>query len=292
MSAKPKKQGGGKGGGKSKASGKTRAPAPGLSGQRDAVIRFLSIAIVLPVAVALGFAIFKGNALGKIGAAMGTQLENASTKAGFALIRITVNGRRETPERDVIKALGVVRGRSIFAFDCEAARQRLLAIDRIADADVRRLLPGTIRVDLIERKPLAIWQHDGKLTLVDATGHTIDDVSLDQLNKFPHVVGEGAERNAAALLDVLDRFPNIESRVRAAVRVGDRRWNLQLSNGIEVWLPADGVETALGELVRLDHEQNVLTREIETIDMRFKDRWILRVPTGATEIHPGPSRNT
>jgi cell division protein FtsQ len=287
-------------GGGARGAGKSRAPAAkargaskaGPSPQREAVIRFLSFLILLPIGIAVFYSVFKGGAVSRLGSAMGMHVEEASAKAGFALTRITVNGRQATSEREIAKALGAVRGRSIFAFDCEAARQRLLAIDRIAEADVRRLLPGTIHVELIERKPLAIWQHDGKLTLVDASGHVIDDVSPAELDKFPHVVGEGAERNAAALLDVLDRFPNIESRVRAAVRVGDRRWNLQLSNGIEVWLPADGIETALGELIRLDHEQGILTREIETIDMRFKDRWILRVPTGATEIRPGPSRNT
>jgi cell division protein FtsQ len=287
--ASKKAQSGGKKG-KSKSTPKSAPKGGGVN--RAATIRLLSFVIVLPLACALVFGFLKGGNADRLAAAMGAKIEDATAKAGFALTQIVVTGRQETPERDIAKALGAVRGRSIFAFDCEAARGRLLQIDRIADADVRRLLPGTVHVVITERKPLAIWQHDGKLTLVDSSGHVIADVDSGQLDKFPHVVGAGAERNAAALLDVLDRFPNIESRVRAAVRVGDRRWNLELSNGIEVQLPADGIEAALGELIRLDHEQNVLSREIESIDMRFKDRWILRVPEGSTEIRPGPSRNT
>jgi cell division protein FtsQ len=269
-----------------------KAPAKKAGPGRETVIRFLSFVLIVPIACALAFGFLKGGKGDRLADAAGTGLEDAVAKTGFALTRIVVTGRQETPERDIAKALGAVRGRSIFAFDCAAARQRLLQIDRIADVNVRRLLPGTIRVEITERKPLAIWQHDNKLTLVDAGGHVIADVDAGALDKYPHVVGIGAERNAASLLDVLDRFPNIESRVRAAVRVGDRRWNLELSNGIEVWLPADGIEAALTELIRLDHDQNVLTREIESIDMRFKDRWILRVPAGTTEIRPGPSRNT
>src|SRR5262249_24458461 len=151
-----------------------------------------------------------------------------SADLGFSLDQVAISGRQSASEAEILTALGATRGRPIFTFDCEAARTRLLQNDRFAEVEVRRLLPGTIKVDLIERKPLAIWQHDGKLTLVDASGHAIAPVDSSELDKYPHVVGIGAEAHAAALLDALTRFPALESRVRAAVGVGDRRWNLQL----------------------------------------------------------------
>lgn len=285
--AKKTGRGSAKGKGKGRSSRAAARPAPGP--RFGPLTRTLSLLLLVPVIGAAGYGFIEGGHLTRAMQALGTKLETASADLGFALKSVAITGRQSASEAEILTALGAERGRSIFAFDCAAARARLLQNDRFAEAEVRRLLPGTIAVDLTERKPLAIWQHDGKLTLVDASGHAIAPVGSSELDKYPHVVGIGASEHAAALLDLLTRFPQIESRVRAAVRVGDRRWNLQLSNGIEVWLPTDGIETALTELIRLDKEQGVLTREIEAIDMRFKDRWIVRVPAGSSEIHPGPS---
>jgi cell division protein FtsQ len=288
---------GGRGQGKGKGRGKSGSRGGGRAAARQGltfgpVARIFSGLLLLPVIGAAGYGVIAGGHVARASDALAARIEGGLADLGFAVRAIAITGRQATPESDILTALGAMRGSSIFAFDCEAARARLLQMDRIADVEVRRLLPGTIAVDLIERKPLAIWQHEGQLTLVDASGHAIAPVPPVDLDKYPHVVGIGAEVHAAALLDVLARFPQVESRVRAAVRVGDRRWNLQLSNGIEVWLPAEGIETALSELIKLDKEQGVLAREIEAIDMRFKDRWIVRVPQGSSEIHAGPSRNT
>jgi len=289
--AKKAGRGAAKGKGKGRSSRVRARPAPSSFGglRFGPITRTLSLLLLIPVIGATGYGFIESGHMARTLDLLRTKLEIASADLGFALKSIAITGRQSASEAEILTALAAERGRSIFAFDCAAARARLLQDDRFAEAEVRRLLPGTIAVEVTERKPLAIWQHDGKLTLVDASGHAIAPVGASELDKYPHVVGIGAEAHAATLLDTLTRFPQIESRVRAAVRVGDRRWNLQLSNGIEVWLPADGIETALTELIRLDKEQGLLTREIEAIDMRFKDRWIVRVPAGSSEIHPGPS---
>lgn len=255
------------------------------------VVKILAFLTIIPVAAVLGYGAFK-SIHGAVSTGLQSGLGEAMEKSGFAVKRIRIEGLDAAREQDILAALHAVRGRSIFEFDCAAARARLTSMDRIADAQVRRLLPGIIQVHITERKPLAIWQHDGALTLVDASGHAVAPATPQDLEKYPHVVGLGANLHAAAFLDVLARFPNIESRVRAAVRVGDRRWNLQLDNGIEVFLPEMGLENALKELLRLEKENKVFAREVESIDMRLKDRLILKVPSGSTEIRPGPSRNT
>jgi cell division protein FtsQ len=274
--------------GRSARGGRARAPSPRFG----AVARLLSLLLLIPIAGAVIYGVIAGGHLARAGSALGARLDSISGELGFGIKQVAIKGRNAASAKAILAVVNAEQGRSIFAFDCGAARLRLLQMDRIAVAEVRRLLPDRIEVDLVERKPLAIWQNEGKLTLVDASGHPIAPVDAADLDKYPHVVGIGADVHAAALLDLLGRFPQLESRVRAAIRVGDRRWNLQLSNGIEVWLPAEGVETALNDLIKLDKEQGILAREIEAIDMRFKDRWIVRLPAGSSEIRPGPSRNT
>jgi cell division protein FtsQ len=102
-------------------------------------------------------------------------------------------------------------------------------------------------------------------------------------------VGKGAETSIGALLALIATQPNLMSRVKAAVRVGERRWNLRLANGVEVRLPEEGAEAALAELVRLEREENVLARDIRAIDLRFPDRFIVKLPPSSPLIAPAPS---
>jgi cell division protein FtsQ len=104
--------------------------------------------------------------------------------------------------------------------------------------------------------------------------------------ELPLVVGKGAETQVGALLALIATQPNLKLRVKAAVRVGERRWNLRLDNGVEVRLPEEGAEAALGELVRLDREQEILARDIKAIDLRFPDRFIVKLPPGSPLIAP------
>jgi cell division protein FtsQ len=76
------------------------------------------------------------------------------------------------------------------------------------------------------------------------------------------------------------------------VRVGDRRWNLALDNEITVALPAENMDTALSDLMKLEREFALLSRDVTMIDLRFKDRWIIRVPTDAAKGAAGASRET
>jgi cell division protein FtsQ len=73
-------------------------------------------------------------------------------------------------------------------------------------------------------------------------------------------------------LALLDKYPLVRDKLQAAVLVAERRWNLALSNGIDVRLPEAGVEQALDLLLKLDHDDKILTRDITAIDLRLPDR--------------------
>jgi cell division protein FtsQ len=100
---------------------------------------------------------------------------------------------------------------------------------------------------------------------------------LDRFAKLPLVVGEGAARHAAEFLDMLASEPDLAARVTAAIRVGDRRWNLRIDNTIDVLLPADEPAGAWAQLARLDRASALLQRDVQSIDIRLPDRLVLRV---------------
>ena len=174
------------------------------------------------------------------------------------------------------------RGDPIFGFDTEAARQRVERLDWVETATVTRLLPDTIRIEVTEREPFALWQRGGLLSVIDAQGRPITDENVQEFAHLPFIVGFGAPREAPALLTTMQaEQPQLLQRVRAFVRVSGRRWNLRLENGVDVKLPESGVEKALADLVAHDARHRILSRDIVAVDLRLPDRVSVELAPGA-----------
>jgi cell division protein FtsQ len=65
--------------------------------------------------------------------------------------------------------------------------------------------------------------------------------------------------------------------------VGDRRWDLVLDSGVNVMLPSEETESALVELTRLETEQQLMERSVESVDLRIPGRLIVRLTKEADE---------
>jgi cell division protein FtsQ len=140
------------------------------------------------------------------------------------------------------------------------------------------VLPDTILLSIEERKPLAIWQHRGKFALIDEQGEVILRQDLGKYNDLLIVVGKNAPVQTAQLLTTLRTQPALRRMVRAAVWVGDRRWNLRLTGDIDVRLPEGDPIAAWKRLAEYEKAHKVLERDIQILDLRIPDRLIVRKP--------------
>lgn len=224
--------------------------------------------------------VVRGGAPGGTLARLRDTMAGSAANAGLRVTDIQVSGTANTPEPLLRAALGVSRGDPILGFSLADARARIESLTWVEHATVERRLPGTIVVQITERSPFAIWQHDGKFTLIDRTGQPVVDQDLARFKDLPLVVGAGAPQGAAVLLDALRDRPGIGGHVAAAVRIGARRWNLRLASGADVLLPEGQEVAALDRLLSLQQEHAVLDRPLQAIDMRLPDRLVLR-PTVA-----------
>jgi cell division protein FtsQ len=204
-------------------------------------------------------------------------------EAGLKIGDVLVEGRNRVPTAAVLDALHVERGEPILTYDAEAARQRLEALPWVATATVERRLPDILYVKLTERQPFALWQQGGKFHLVDAKGSVIATDDIAAWNHLPLVVGDGAPKAAEEFLMLLAAEPDIAKRVKAAVRVGDRRWNLTLDGDIEVRLPEENPAVALGALSDMNRQGKLLEKDIRAVDLRIPDRMVVRLSPPAAE---------
>lgn len=214
----------------------------------------------------------------------------AATAAGGLRIQdVIIEGRANTPEPLLRAAIGVTRGDPTLGFSVEDARKRIETLSWVETATVERRLPGTIVVNLAERRPFAIWQNQGKFVLIDRSGEIVANQDVSSFDKLPLVVGPGAPAAAAALLDALTARPALQSRLTAAVRVGERRWNLRLQGGMDVMLPEGAEIAALDRLMVMQQDHALLDRPLQAVDMRLPDRLVLRPLASAPAAPKKPS---
>ncbi len=226
-----------------------------------------------------------------VGGGLGERLGASTGLLGLRLAHVEIKGSVKTPEPLLRAAIGMVPGMPILAYSVQAARTRIEQIPWVRAATVERRLPDTLIVQIEERRPFAVWQHEGRFRLIDHDGNVVTDSDVaDFAGQLPLVVGVGAPSEAAALLDLLAQHPDIQRRLTAAVRVGERRWNLRLNNGTDVLLPEGAERQALSRLDELQTEHALLDRPLQAIDLRLPDRLVFRPQAAPKETAPNPSR--
>lgn len=211
------------------------------------------------------------------GGSFNERLGHVAAQMGLSVREVVIEGRSKTPEPVLWAALGVRVGDPILGFSLEGMRQRVEAIAWVQSATIERRLPGTLVVQLQERRPFAVWQNQGRFVLIDRNGEMVTDSDIGLFaSQLPLVVGAGAPQAAAPLLDLLTNYQTIQSHLVAAVRVGERRWNLRMNNGADVMLPEGQEAAALSKLEELQGKYSLLDRPLQVLDMRLPDRLVVR----------------
>lgn len=219
-------------------------------------------------------------------------LIRSSADAGLVVREVLVSGRHETSRKDLLAALRVTRGQPILVVDTEQARRRVEALGWVKSAAVARRLPDIVYLQITEREPLALWQHNGRHALIDRDGEVIQRRKLERFAKLPLIVGADAPAHAAQLIDMLRPYPELTGEITAAVRVSQRRWNLRLRNGIDVRLPETNLSMALVRLAEFQREHKLFDRDVVAVDLRVPDRLIVQVHGKATGRIDAAGENT
>ena len=238
---------------------------------------------MLLIAAALGYGAVKGQHLAAVTDWLKDTRNAAANSLGFRIAAISLSGEKEVSREEVLTTAGVTGRASLLFLDADAARARLMANPWIADAAVLKLYPDRLQITITERVAFALWQKDGRVSVIAADGTVLEPFVEDRYLGLPLVVGTGAERQAKDFLAILDRYPDIRPALRASILVAERRWNLRLANGIDVRLPETNVEDALNRLVALDRDKKLLSRDITMVDLRLPDRVTVRLSDAAAQ---------
>jgi len=190
---------------------------------------------------------------------------------------IIVEGARRLSEEEVAE---MVRpsDEGMLSIDLERAVETLEASPWIGTAEIRKEMPGRVRVRIREREPVALLEKGGRLFYLDADGRTIEALKSGEVPFLPLVRGRDAypvPASVVELVEVLDarkvmaRCESLEIRVR---------------DGNDLVMNIDGVAVKLGEgdfSRKLDRwfaiEPEILKRKVEVdhVDLRYSNKVIV-----------------
>lgn len=212
--------------------------------------------------------------------------EEFEARPEFRVSLARVEGASDDLAEAVRVRLALPLPMSSFDIDLGAARDRIETLDAVQRADLRVRSGGVLQVLITERVPVAVWRTDTGLTLVDESGHRVAGLlSRADRADLPLIAGDGADLATPEALDLIAAAGPLTPRLRGLVRMGERRWDLVLDRNQRILLPEQNPVQALERLLALDHAQDLMNRDILTVDLRSDHRPTLRLtPNAHAEI--------
>ncbi|MET0293571.1 MAG: cell division protein FtsQ/DivIB [Phenylobacterium sp.] len=230
--------------------------------------RYAMLAAAAVLIVATGAVLGTGGRGQSLADAVVGSIDKAFGAAGFRLAAVRIQGASPMASAEILTKTGLYKDQPILGLNLEAMRQQVLEVGWVEEARVVRLMPDTLVIAVKERKPLAVWQHNGRSVVVDRMGRVIPKADPGRFSGLPLIVGAGANEHADEILPAVNARPRLSGRLEALVRVDDRRWDLRLKDGSLVQLPAVDEEAALIQLEQLDQRTRILELGFERIDLR------------------------
>ncbi len=243
----------------------------------ETLARLLTIGVVGLVVLALWLAArFMG-----VPAMIADETSRLAARAGFQVSQVKVIGIERMDEMDVYSiALGEI-DRSMLSLDLGGLRNRIVKLGYVKDARISRRLPDTLVVDIVERRPAAVWQNQGRLSLIDETGAVLSAVDVRSVPDLPLVVGPNANRMTRQLDRLIEAAPALKPMIAGATWIGNRRWDLRFQSGETLALPEGDAQAsaALINFARMDGVDRLLGRGILRFDMRDPAKFVMRMPS-------------
>ncbi len=232
-----------------------------------------------------------------VGIYLSDQARRDAFGQNFVEIKVKVEQRPEflvgllsidgaSPElADAVRAkLALALPQSSFDLDLDAVQAKAEQLDAVASAKVKVRTGGVLQVTITERVPAYVWRTDTGLILVDATGHRVAGLA-DRADRadLPLIAGDSADTSVPEAAALLQAAGPLTPRLRGLVRISERRWNMVLDRNQTILLPAENPVEALEGLLALNQAEDLLARDLTSIDMRNEHRPVLRLAPFALE---------
>ena len=213
--------------------------------------------------------------------------ENIKNRPEFLINLIKIDGVNHRISNEIRSVMNLDLPISSYDFDLENIKSKVQLMNIVETANLF-IADNIIHVEILERKPSIIWQNNDNLEILDANGISISLVnSIQKHLNLPLIAGQGANKHVKEALFIYHHNLIFSEQLIGLVRVGNRRWNMDLINNRRVMLPSEGVNKALKKMIELNFVYEFSSKNFNVLDFRNINRVIIRKnnePTQTIEI--------
>ncbi len=230
--------------------------------------------------------------------------------------QVELTGNHNVSQASVLDIFRSDQGRSILRVPIEERRRQIESIPWVEQAMVRRALPHTLQVQIIERIPIAFLRDGSDMSLIDVHGVFLDrplqgrfhfpvatginsDMSLDEREKrmqlFAGFLQQLDLARAGAVEEVsevdLSDAHDLRASLTGLQTVGASAANTAAGNSPESWGDSDApilvhfgdndFETKYETLIDKMPQWRATAGRIESVDMRFAGQAVVHSDTAA-----------
>ena len=197
---------------------------------------------------------------------------------GFHLQNIYITGNKNLQKVDVLNIINDKKYKTIFDVNLFKIHNNLLLNEWIETVKIERTLPSSIKIQIIEKKPVAIWQTKLGNKLITEDGSIISNANVTAFkDSLPIIIGEGANKNAFIILQILRKNPDLYNNVWSISYINKRRWNVHLKQGLIVLLPRKKIHAAWTKIDFLQRKYKILDIGLTEIDIRNQDQIFAKI---------------
>lgn len=169
-------------------------------------------------------------------------------------------------------AAAIAPGTGAFSVDLAALNARVGAVPGVRASAVHRRADGNLVVRVKLYRAVALWTDGQNYFPLSADGTIVNQPDAERKSgtvlfrgPLPSDVGEitNVAHNLIGNLDYMEWIEN-------------RRWNLITTGGTTILLPEKNPDDAIAQLIVLDKNHKILSRDIKTIDMRDNARILVK----------------
>lgn len=219
-----------------------------------------------------------------------TSLENArtniETRPEFQVELMKISGVSEPVREDIRKALNLQLPLNSFQLDLPLLREKVEQMDSVKSAEMFMRSGNLLEVEVVARTPVILWRKGRELELLDMQG-VRSGVIMTRLDRrdLPLIAGNSAQDHIAEALEIYRVANPILSKLRGLRRMGERRWDVMLTNDQIINLPEEGAVAAMRRVMAIHSAQKILDRDVHILDMRDEKRPIIRLTDVASELY-------
>lgn len=203
-----------------------------------------------------------------------------SLEHGFSIENILVEGRVHTDPDIILGLLNVQSGDALLEFDPTDAHELIEQVSWVKGVRIERRFPDTIFVGIDERVPIGMWSRNDRLSVIDQEGAILTDHDLKRFSDLIIFKGPNVHKEAQGFLSLLGAEPIVAKEIKEAVYIDRRRWDVLTQNGTRIKLPEQDLGLALRRLALSHENDQLLTRDLISIDLRQAEKIVVRTNPG------------